>query len=255
MVNVAPLSHTITAAQCPAGKVALSAGYRVTAVGDAQFGLEVRGAMPDARVATVLVRNANVVDAAQAQAFAICVNGIAGLRVVDGTVHVQGSGGATTLKLACAAHERPVGGGLMGNNDLMMGTNAPQTAGPGFPAAVGSWQAGLTSSSPLPGSANVPVRLLCAPEAAVDGWELVESPEVSLGARSRAEPVLSCPGEKALLATGVSQRSDNLLDMVVATLGPKANTLGWAAQIANRNTIGGSGAVRAGLSAVCARRQ
>lgn len=284
LVNVAPLSHTVTSAQCPAGKVALSAGYRVTPGGDAQFGLEVRGAMPDGRLATVRVRNANVVDAARAQAFAVCVNSIAGLRVIDVPASGFGAGDPAQLRqLECAATERLVGGGVMATNDVMMAANAPRRPSfddpvvfgtSGLPGSSGSgspgpgqgppasdapavWRTRTVASSAvaLPGSVNFSARALCAPEAAVDGWELVESAEVSLGARTRAEPALSCSGGKALLAAGVAQGSDNLLDMVVASMAPKANTLEWAAQIANRNTIGGSGPVQAGLSAICARRQ
>ncbi len=251
-VDIAPLSHAVTAAQCPAGKFALSAGYRVQpASGHPQFGLEVRGAMPDGREARVWVRNANVVDAAQAQAVAVCIASVPGLRVLDTTINAQGSGGPSSGQLQCAPHERPIGGGLMGGNDTLMSTNAPQAS----PAAGTGWQGAVTKSSPLPGRANPALRLLCAPEAAVDGWERVESADVTLGARSRAEPALGCPGGKALLAAGVSQLSNNLLDMVVASLAPRANTPDWAAQVANRNTIGGSGAVVARLSALCARRQ
>lgn len=238
------------AAQCPAGKVALSAGYRVTPGGDAQFGLEVRGAVPEGAQATVLVRNANVVVPARAQALAVCVHAIAGLRVVDSIVVSQTGGVPVSGASTCAPQERQVGGGVSGDVGILIGVNAPQRAGAGA-----AWQATVTRSSPLPGQAQVQVRALCVPEAAADGWEFVASAEVSLGARSRAEPVLGCPGGKALLAAGVSQRSNNLLDMVVASMAPKPNTLDWSAQIANRNTIGGSGAVVAGLSAICARRQ
>ena len=284
MVDIAPLSHALTAAQCAAGKVALSAGWRVTPGGDAQYGLEVRGAMPDGRQATVLVRNANAFVPARGQAFAVCVNAIAGLRAVDtgrGTLWVNLP--PALRQLDCAASERLVGGGVMGNNDTMMGSNAqrrpsfddPMVFGAsGLPggaagssgAAVGSappaanspavWRVHVAfSASPYSTSANFSARALCAPEAAVDGWEWVESATVSLGARSRAEPAIGCPGGKSLLAAGVSQRSDNLLDMVVASIAPQTNTLDWTAQIANRNTIGGGGAVVAGLSALCARRQ
>ena len=283
MIDIAPLSHTVTSAQCPAGKVALSAGYRVTAGGDAQFGIEVRGAMPDGRLATVLVRNANAFVPARGQAFAVCVSVIAGLRVLDIASGIGAGEPPQLHQLDCAASERLVGGGVMGSNDVMVGSNAPRrptfddpivfgTSGlPGAPGSAGGaappaapaanaaavWRVNGVSSSAvaLPGSARFSARALCAPEAAVDGWELVETAELALGARSRAEPALGCPGGKALLAAGVSQRSDNLLDMVVASMAPRANTLDWAAQIANRNTIGGSGAVRAGLSALCARRQ
>ena len=282
MVDIAPLSHALTSAQCPAGKVALSAGWRVTPGGDAQFGLEVRGAMPDGALATVLVRNANAFVAARAQAFAVCVNAIAGLRAIEvGRTGFAASDAPQLRQLDCAASERLVGGGVMGTNDVMLGSNAARrptfddlivfgTSGlPGSPGAGAGTSAPPAASSPavwrvnvassnavaLPGSVSFSARALCAPEAAVDGWELIESAQVSLGARSRAEPALGCPGGKALLAAGVSQRSNNLLDMVVASMAPKPNTLDWAAQIANRNTIGGSGAVVAGLSAVCARRQ
>ena len=177
-----------------------------------------------------------------------------------------------------------VGGGVMGTNDVMVASNAPQrptfddtvyfgttglagtsgsasgsTAGAAPPSqsATSVWRSRVVSSSPvaLPGAVSFSARALCAPESAVDGWELVEAAPVSLGARAQTSPAIACPANKALLAAGVAQRSDNLLDMVANRLSPQQNTLNWAANIQNRNTVGGSGAVNAVLAAVCVRRQ
>jgi hypothetical protein len=251
LVQVPPLSHTIASAQCPAGKVALSAGYEFTAGGDASFGLEVRGAMPEGRETRVLMRNANVAVGAQARALAVCVNTIAGLRVVDFDGGVIGgtSGIITDKRLACAAGERVVGGGVMGGLNTMLGANAPSGS-----AGDSVWWARALSSSPLPGSASAPMRALCAPEALVDGWELVQSAPVALAARAQTTLTQTCPGNKALLAAGLVQSTNNLLDMVANTLAPRTNSLAWQSHLHNRNVLGTGGTVNAVMTAVCAKR-
>jgi hypothetical protein len=250
-VQVPPLSHTTASAQCPAGKVALSAGYEFTAGGDASFGLEVRGAMPEGRDTRVLMRNANLAVGAQARALAVCVNTIAGLRVVDFDGGVIGgtSGIISDKRLACAAGERVVGGGVMGGLNTMLGANAPSGS-----AGDSVWWARALSSSPLPGSASAPMRALCAPEALVDGWELVQSAPVALAARTQTTLTQTCPNDKALLAAGLVQSTNNLLDMVANTLAPQKNTLAWQSHLHNRNVLGTGGPVNAVMTAVCAKR-
>jgi hypothetical protein len=248
-INLAPLASATASAQCPVGKVALSAGYQVHAGGDASFGLEVRGALPEGREARVLVRNANVLEPARARALAVCVNAIAGLRSVDSEVF-SGSQSAGDARLACAAGERVVGGGAMGTLNGLLGINAPQGG-----STDTAWQVRQISSTAAPAvRVSATVRALCAPEPQVDGWELVQSAAQSLGAHSKVTLAQGCPVGKVLLAAGLVQTSSNLLDMVSNTLEPGSNTLNWTAQVHNRNTINGSGNVVVSLAAVCARR-
>jgi hypothetical protein len=249
-VAIPPLSSATASAQCPAGKVALGAGYRVIGAPDAQWGFEVRGAIPAGRLANVQVRNANVFVAGRATALAVCVNSIPGLRVnpIEGYVSANQN---ASHSLACGAGERLVGGGVMGS-DYSMIASGPQQA-----ASNAIWKAlVIPTGVMLPGSGKYTVTAICASEASVDGWELIEATETSLGARARTEPVLTCPTGKALLAVGVSQRGGNPLDMSITTLAPPSNgAASWLASIGNRNTINGNGPVQARFAAVCARRQ
>lgn len=253
-VEVAPLSLITTSAQCPNGKVALSAGVESEAAGDASFGVEVRGAMPDARQGTVGVRNANVLVRVRARAVAVCVNQIAGMRGQRlGGPGLSAGSPAARSEAGCAANERLVGGGVMGREQTVVAANGPRGDGP--TAAV--WQQIGVSASPvaLPGTVGIEARALCASETAVDGWEYVEGAEIALGARSQTTLTLACPAGKVVLAAGVLQRSTNLLDMVASTLVPAADGSGVSAHLHNRNTLGTGGDVRAVLAAVCARRE
>jgi hypothetical protein len=249
-VDIPPLSSAMAFAQCPAGKVALSAAYRVTGAPDAKWGFEVRGAIPEGRMAKVQVRNANVFLAGRATALAVCVNSIAGMRLNPIEDYVSANQDASHA-LACGAGERLVGGGVMGS-DYSMIASGPQPV-----ASNAVWNALVSPTGVmLPGSGKYTANVICAPETSVDGWELVEAPETSLGARARTEPVLTCPTGKVLLAAGVSQRGGKLLDLSVPNLAPSGNgAASWMASIGNRNTINGNGPVHAHFAAVCARRQ
>lgn len=249
-ITLAPLASATATALCASGKVALSAGYRMLAGGDASFGLEVRGLMPEGREARVLMRNANVFEQARVRAMAVCVNAIAGLRAVDSET-TAGSNSVGDARMACAAGERVVGGGAMGTLNSLFGINAPAGG-----ASDGAWLVKMLSSTAAPGMrVSAATRALCAPEAGADGWEIVRSASQSLGAHSQTTLALSCPTGKALLAAGLTQGSNNLLDMVSNTLQPQDNTLAWQAHVHNRNTINGSGHVDVSLAAVCVRRQ
>jgi len=248
VVNVAALAHTVATAQCPAGKQALSAGYRFTASGDAAFGLEVRGAIPEGQQARVWMRNANMFVAAQAQAIAVCVNAIAGLRVVDSTTESLDDR-ANPSQMTCSGRERVVGGGVMAGNETQIQANAPRPYGD-----PGGWLVTVVRASPLAGQDPIRTRVLCAPEAAVDGWQLIETAPVWLSSRQQRTLLQTCPGSKVLLAGGVVQRSGPLLDMVVNTLSP-STSVAWSTQVQNRNTLAGGPPVDAVFAAVCARSQ
>jgi hypothetical protein len=246
-VNVAPLASTVISAQCPEGKVALSAGFDFNATGDATVGLEMRGAIPDGRNAQVWVRNANIVDAAKARAFAVCVNAIAGLRVVDSTTESLDTV-ENPSRLTCGARERLVGGGVMAGNDTLVNANAPEPGG-----ERGTWLATVIRSSPFAGQDRIRTRALCAPDAAVDGWEIIETATVYLDSPSNRLLLQGCPGNKVLLAGGVVRRDGPLLGLVVSSLRPHG-PLTWAILIHNRNTIT-MATLQVVFAAVCARPQ
>lgn len=247
VVNVAPLAHTVAMAQCPAGKVALSAGYKFTGSGNAEFGLEVRGAIPEGRQALVWMRNANVLDAAQAQAIAVCVNPIAGLRVADSRTESLADRGNPS-QLTCSGRERVVGGGVMAGNETHIQANAPRPYGD-----PGGWLVTVVRSSPLAGQDPIRTRILCAPEAAVDGWQLIETAPAWVPGHQGRTLSQMCPISKVFLAGGVAQQSGPLLDMVVNTLSP-GTSVTWSSQVLNRNTNAIS-TIDAVLAAVCARSQ
>ena len=251
MVDVASLAEASASAQCPTGKVALSAGVEFTAPGQASFGLEVKGAWPDGRLATVRVRNANVAVPARARAFAVCVMEIPGLRAAyfGGLATARGDD-PVRIDGACNANELVVGGGVMGQSMTIVTSNAPDGASPGV------WHQLVMPASPvrLPGSYRAESRILCAPASAVDGWEIVTSVPVALGARSQSTLSTSCPAGKVLLAAGVLQTSTNYIDIVASSMIPSSSGSSTAF-IQNRNTLGSAGTVDAKVSALCARRQ
>jgi hypothetical protein len=245
LVDVAPLSYTIAIAECPAGKVALSAAFTFDAGGDASFGLEVRGAMPEGRQAKVLMRNANVFVPAKARAVAVCVNQIAGLRVSNtGPLPTSAGAGMVTRNQACAPNERVVGGGMEGGMDGMMSANGPQGT---------AWRVAAMTSTPipLPGANSASGRALCAPEAAADGWEVVQTPDLTLGSRSQSTLSLACPAGKILVSGGVVQHSSNGLDLVFNRLVPGNS---WTAHVHNRSVVAFD-PIKVALAGICVRRQ
>jgi hypothetical protein len=260
-VQIAPLAVTQVEVRCPQGKVALSAAYRVSdspfdgssihfhAGSDPALGFEVRGALPDGDRARLLVRNANLSQTAYTQAVAVCVNAHPGLRSIERSLEVYGglSGHITDQQVRCTDNERLVGGGVMTDPNTLIGTNAPQ------PADAWQWRL-MLSSAVLTSAPNATARALCAPAAAVPGWQLAEAGAVSVGAASGQRVGLTCPAGKVMLAAGVAQHSNNLLDMIVSTLAPSAQAGEWEAWIHNRNVISGSGNVRATLAGLCANQ-
>jgi len=253
LIDVAPLSSAETSAQCPVGKVALSAGVDFTATGNASFGLEVRGAWPIDRLATVHLRNANVFEAGKARAMAVCIDAIVGLRnsLFDSGTPGQADS-PTTRTGSCTTGEYLIGGGVMGREDTVIASNGPRIDS----AGAGLWQVSSVRASPvsLPGTVGVGARIVCAPQALSDGWEYVVTPEVLLGARSQASLNLACPAGKVMLAVGVLEQSPNALDIVVNSVIPDANGTA-SAHLHNRNTLGTAGSVKAVLAGLCARRQ
>lgn len=267
-VQVAPLSSATAVAQCPQGKVAISTGY-LTQVPqpDANYGLEVRGAIPDGDVARVFLRNANVGRTVTLRAQAVCITPMAGLRAVD-IPRQQIGDRALRLETVCQPSERVIGGGAMASIDALLPANAPARRDDG--AAL--WRSVARKASPLAGWQEVSrARVLCAPEHLVDGWELVAAPDALLGARSRADIEARCSAGARVLATGLQHLPPG--DAVVFTTGggdfgtPDAQAAedglstqlqaaGGSSAIAsvlNRNTVGGPNSLRMRLTAICAR--
>jgi len=236
--SVRPLVSIVSMAQCPAGKVALSAGYDFNAPAASRFGLEIRGAAPSGAVGMVLLRNANIAVTASAQTQAVCVQPPAGLRTIGPLED-------------CSASERLVGGGYMGDEQDWVANNGPIR----LPDGSVDWGMRAVGFSPPEADGTPQVRRswrgMCAPEAMVDGWEHVVSAPVSMGARGAASLSVNCTTGKVLLAAGVTLTGGEGLDLV--SNGLVLSTSQVTAQVQNRNLIGGSGPVSASLALLCAR--
>jgi hypothetical protein len=259
-VIIAPLSSADVFAQCPSGKVAISAGYDFT-VGqgggsnDLLFGYEIRGAKPTNNLVKVIARNANVFVAGSVRAVAVCITPIPGMRTIEFFTLQNSPNEAVnaTNSQACNATERLIGGGVSGMIELMMNANGPQQS----PSA---WQVKQASNSPFSGGAfrsGLASVAICAPEHLVDGWEYVESAPVFLGARVMSNAFVACAANKVMVTAGVMQQSNSQdIDMIANSLKPASTgSFNWVAQIQNRNTLGLSGSVQAKVSGICVRRQ
>lgn len=244
VVTVPAISIATTSAQCPPSKVALSAGFIFGAGSDpdTRFGLEMRGAIPDERLGTVLMRNANLFVAATAQAIAVCVQAPVGLRVIEAL------GG-------CADNERLVGGGYMGDEATWVADNGPKRLPTGkidWGMHIAEFRTTGVDGDPPP-SSRPGWRGLCAPATSVDGWEFVDSAPVSLGRRAAAPLTQVCPIGKVLLGAGVTLQGGDQLDLVTSSLRLSDNQV--TAQVLNRNVLGTSGPVSAVLGVLCAKPQ
>lgn len=252
-VDVAPLALASASAQCPTGKIALSAAADFRAPAASTAGLEMRGAWPDNRLGTVRVRNANVGVRATVRALVVCAVPPNGLRQVwTGASTLSAGSAPARFSTPCNSGERLVGGGVMGRDQTVIASNAPGGKTP----ESGGWLLNAMSASPvaLPGTVGAEVKALCASALAVDGWEIVESVPVALGAKSQTTLTVGCPAGKGLLAAGVEQRSANLLDIIVDNIVVAQNGQATA-HVQNRNTLGSDGDVRAVLTGLCARLQ
>lgn len=247
--SIPPLSMVTAHAQCPAGKVALSAGYEFTGSGDAAFGMEVHSAVPERDAALVTLRNANVAVAAQGRAIAVCVRPPPGLR----TVSIRR---VSDTASPCAADELLVGGGTStgsgGGKDFWLAGNGPWQVAQG--AVI--WQGYLSLATPWgpldePRQSNY-TTALCAKANGVPGWQYMATPQTRLGARAQTELSLSCPPGKVLLAAGHLQHARNDLDLVSNKL--TLSRSGASARLMNRNIIGATPVV-ASLSMLCADGQ
>jgi hypothetical protein len=254
VVSIAPLTIVDLSAQCPSGKVAISAGMDLGASGDAVYGGELRGtSISSERLVRARVRNANVFATVTGRAMAVCITPIAGMRtIMFGAMQMGARDPAHRADQGCAANERLIGGGVMGSDLTQIAVNAPQGS---TPQAV-TWQEVVAPQNTvvIPGVGfNAEARAICAPASGVDGWSFVETAEVSLAARGVTTLSINCPAGAALLAAGVAQQSSNYIDMLANDL-TLANGSATA-QVVNRNIIGGGVPVRARLAGLCARKQ
>lgn len=246
--SIPPLSMVTVHAQCPAGKVALSAGYEFTGSGDAAFGMEVHGAAPDRGAAEVTLRNANVAVAAQGRALAICSQPPQGFHRVQILRW-------NDFKPPCASDESLIGGGTYAagsGESFWLAGNAPYQVD----ASTVAWQGYLSLATPW-GPLDEPRRnnytiALCAKTASIPGWVYLATPHASLGARAQTELSLSCPPGKVLLAAGHLQHARNDLDLVSNKL--SLSRSGASARLMNRNIIGAAPVVTS-LSMLCADGQ
>lgn len=246
-VNVAPLSSATVEAQCPGGKIAISAGYLAVPANSSQplaaRGLQIQQAMPDGAVARVTLRNANVFEAGTIQAFAVCINPIPGLRVAANP--------ARSLNPAtCTDDERVIGGGFMANAEGTSVFWASPTSGPG---AGGSWTAPLARNSFAPKAAEKSVMAICAPKASVPGWTLKESVTLSLGAQSSGTLSVGCDAGQPIGA-GIDNSAgvfDYFTPFTFISL--TFNSGQWSAVVWNKDLFAGPNAVKARLRLICAQ--
>jgi len=246
-VNVAPLSTATVEAQCPGGKIAISAGYLAVPANPSQplaaRGLEIHQAQPDGAVARVTLRNANVFEAGTIQAFAVCINPIPGLRVAANP--------ARSLNPAtCTDEERVIGGGFMATAE---GTWVYWAAPKEGPAAGGSWAAPLARNAFAPKAAANSVMAICAPKASVPGWALKDSVMLSLGAQSSGTLRVGCDAGTPIGA-GIDNSAGDISDFMPFSFnGLTFNSGEWTAVIWNINLFAGPNAVKARLRVICAQ--
>ena len=254
-VTIAAVSIVELTAQCPVGKVAISAGMDLATTGEAVFGAELRGTWVNGdRIGHALLRNANVFSDITGRAIAVCIVPIPGMRsIMFGGIRLSARSPAHRVDQACAAGERLIGGGVMGNDMTQIAANAPQGATP--ETAIWREVVAHQNTVVIPGlPANAEARALCAPASGVDGWSFVESAPVSLAPRSMTTLSISCPAGKTLLAAGIVQQSSNYIDMLANDLAiPGDGTA--TGQVINRNIVRGGDDVRATLAGICARKQ
>ena len=206
-VTIAPLSIADAVASCPASKVVLSVGYRISPTNaDPQFGAEVKGAMPDGASGRVRIRNANVFVPIQAEAHVVCVDAVAGVRAVRTSYSATSDRVPALTSVNCGA-DRVIGGGFMGETESHPVANGPM---PSMSASTPNAQPtfGLASASvkttPLPGRFTTEVVGICAQPGLVPDWEPVMGPLQTIGGRSTAGLSLQCPAGKRMLARGIA---------------------------------------------------
>lgn len=243
-VQIAPLSSATAVAQCPAGKVALSAGYLTSvSVPDANFGIEVRGTLPEGDVARVFVRNANIAQAVTLRPQAVCITPMAGLRVID-IPHQQVSRSMLRLESACQPNERVIGGGAMASIDVLLTANGPVARNDGTVA----WRSSAFNATAFAVGQDIRLRVLCAPEHLVDGWQSAVAPDAQLGARSRTDVDLRCSAGTRVLAAGLQMLPDT--NGIGGFTQLQAAGSHAVATVLNRNLVD---SLHIRLSAVCAR--
>jgi hypothetical protein len=245
-VSIPPLALVEVIAQCPSGKVALSAGYKF---GDLKtprqedFGFEVRGAIPDGSLVRVLVRNANVFVSGTATALAVCVNAIPGLREINNPTNRSSQTSADSYDrqlTLCNSNEVLVGGGTMGNLDTIIGENQPSRVVLGYRGGVlntevqWGWSSLMVSTSLVAVNASYNGRSLCAPRTAVNGWEFVNAKSPPLPPQSHFRVSLGCPVNKVMLAVGAGTSFNTTTNVLWPVNSSGVVGTAWDAMFHNR---------------------
>ncbi len=192
---------TVTA-QCPAGKVALSAGFRALPINaEPQYGVEVRTAVPENSVARVVVRNAFAFGHIQVEPYAICVDPLPGMRAIRQGFVARSDQQLDSAVVSCGPNERLIGGGFIGAGETHPVVAAPVRHSSG---AQGYVVAGAKTSPTALSAATTTVEIiaLCAPATAVPDWEIVTGAWQTINRRASASMMLDCPPGKRLLAGG-----------------------------------------------------
>jgi hypothetical protein len=248
-VEIAPLTVAAVSAQCPANKVALSAGLEALAAGDATFGMEVLGAWTDGgRNGEIKVRNANVFVRGTIRPYAVCIADMPGRRQVDVSRRAA-LAERVLLTPTCAESERLAGGGSMtpDMNLLLYRTGPSRDAG----ATTSYWATrGRTLNTGM--SPNIQSRAICYPQLALRGWQLIEGPRVSLGAHGQSTISARCPSGTVPLAFGVVNIGEEL-DLMWNTLVPSTDGT-VSAHVHNLNLVDSNTAAFVQVNVVCAER-
>lgn len=205
--GVGPGSYGTVTVACPAGKVALSAGYRVLPFNaEPQYGVELRTAVPENATARVVFRNAFAFGPIHVEPYAICVDPLPGMRAIRQGFVARSDTQPDSMLVSCAANERLVGGGFIGGGEAHPVVAAPVRHVSG---AHGLVVAAVKTSPVLIGSNTNTVEAvaLCAPASAVPDWETAMGAWQTINRRSSASMMLDCPPGKRMLAGGVVHSS------------------------------------------------
>lgn len=251
-----PSESARTYADCPAGKTALSVGYRVRAVNsaaaDAIFGVEIGSVFPDKGRGEFSIKNANVFEPLLIQAIVICIRSHPSIQYREQVITEYGL--SNVRYMPCSAGERLAGGGFWrlswGTHPTVYAPRAVSLKRGEAPQPV--WMVSLIDTDNFSHD-MFKTRAVCVPASWLPDWELLDRNAVaSLGPRAAANVTASCVNGTKVLAAGV----ESLLgghEFVSAALAPSAgNPRQWFATVLNRAVIQ-QYPTQARMSIICAR--
>lgn len=227
-------------ANCPAGKIALGAGWRA-AVSPASWdrvnwGFEIRSAAEGhgsgGRAVSVEVRNANVDPLGAAQAIAICVDPIPGLRRASSDSSNTFSDPFPRAEASCGAGETLVGTGFAAFwRNMNLNAFGPTTA---TAAASRGTMQNLASLD----DNWVRAHVACAPAGTVPPVTFLVGPNVRLAGRESQTLRLECPDGQRPLAMGFGDNSSSASTgnhAIVQSMVPDGRAV--VARISNRSIV------------------